>query len=135
MQIYCDLNMTTSIRTIILLQFIVTSSDYDFRSPALVLLEKVKKSDDTLFTLDNLSESVTLHYAKSLIDGPEEIILVCDLSAGGSLGPFQGLLNHCLRKKNVRLISIGESEPLKPFIHHMKGKVVSYVDDLKPLIA
>ena len=84
----------------------------------------------TFFSCDSQSDQVMLHYGKELIESHEEVFFIVDVRGTPDLGTGQSLLNAGIRKPNVRLLCLGESGKLVPFLKVFKGEVFASEDEL-----
>lgn len=126
--------MKSQTRAILLLQYFENKESFSFASPVLTFLEQEKGQNDVIFSLDNFSDNLTSHYAKKLIEEAQETFLICDLNGADQLGPLQAILNYCVKKKNVKLLSIGENRLLKPFMNFLEGEVIADVEGLREIL-
>ncbi|MEO9477022.1 MAG: hypothetical protein ABJG41_15865 [Cyclobacteriaceae bacterium] len=94
---------------------------YDFNGSLESVLKEVIGDSDS-FSLDNLSDSLIVEYARKFLDQSDEVIIICD-KFETSLGSALSLLNSAVKRKNTHLLCVGESRPLKPFVKMMGGKI------------
>ncbi|MEP4535206.1 MAG: hypothetical protein ABJ004_19065 [Cyclobacteriaceae bacterium] len=94
---------------------------YDFNGSLESALKEVIGGSDS-FSLDNLSDSLIVEYARRFLDESDEVMIICD-KFETSPGPALSLLNRAVKRKNTHLLCIGESKPLKPIVKMMDGKV------------
>ena len=116
-------------RSYLLLQSIEKVEEFDFGNPLLVWFHSALKHHPH-FIIDNLSDAVTLSYAKQFIDQADELMIICDETNSESLGSLLPVLNQCVKKKNTSLMCIGQSRRLAPFVKMMKGRVFESRSDL-----
>ena len=121
--------------TIIFIHFLTDPACFDFENPLEQKVRTEKKEGDVLYSLDNFSDSLTLHYAKQLIKDSEQITVICqvqgaDVPSGGAFS----LLNQLIKKKDARLFCNMDYPPMKPMMIRLKGKVFSSEDDLMRML-
>jgi hypothetical protein len=75
------------------------------------------------FVMDNLSDAVTLSYARQFIEKSKELIIICEEMKSDSLGSLLPILNQCVKRADTKLMCVGESKFLTPFIKMMKGGI------------
>lgn len=126
--------MESQNRAIILLQYLNNRKAFNFASPVIHILEREKGPADVLYSVDNFSDSLTVHYAKALMDQSKNILLVCDLNKAEQPGSLLAVLNYAVKKKNTKLIVIGKSPILQPFIKFLDGKEVANVNGLQGIL-
>ena len=118
-------------RTIIFIHFLTDPSGFDFDNQLEQRVKMEKNEGDVLYSLDNFSDSLTLHYAKKLITDSEKITVICQIQeeqvpSGGAFS----LLNQLIRKKNSQLFCNMEYPALKPMMIRLGGKVFTSGDEL-----
>ena len=101
---------------------------YDFNGSLESALKEVIGGSDS-FSLDNLSDSMIVEYARRFLDESDEMVIICD-NFETSPGSALSLLNRAVKRKNTHLLCIGESKPLKPFVKMMDGKVFGDLEAL-----
>lgn len=127
--------MKTQPRAIILLQYLSDKNDFSFSSPLLTNLREHSGQDDVIFSADNFSDQITVHYANSLIDLEQEVLIICDLEGCENPGSNLSILNHAVRKKkNVKLYSRGTPAMLRPFMKFLKGVTFSRDEEVSALL-
>ncbi|RED99567.1 hypothetical protein [Marinoscillum furvescens] len=121
-------------RTFLLFQVIPSTTDYAFGSELEQALRAALTPNDTLLTLDNFSDAVTVAYAKKLLNESTEISVILDIQdtdqPGGAITP---LLNY-LHKHPVTCFYHTESRFLKPFLTKWKATRFEGHEELIQLI-
>lgn len=122
-------------RTIIFIHFLTDPAGFDFENPLEQKVRTKKKEGDVLYSLDNFSDSLTLHYAKKLISDSEQITVICqlqgeDVPTGGAFS----LLNQLIKKKNSKLFCNRDYAPLKPMMIRLKGRVFATGEELMKML-
>ncbi|MFY0602246.1 MAG: hypothetical protein JXR03_21400 [Cyclobacteriaceae bacterium] len=113
----------------LLLQSVEKPDDFDFQNPLLEFFNTALKGKDH-FILDNLSDGVSVAYAKKLIDQSESLIIICDEIKSETLGSLLPILNQCVKRPDTELLCSRNSKPLTPFIKMMKGRVFDSVEEI-----
>tara|TARA_B100000614_G_C14200090_1_gene349435 strand:- start:27 stop:419 length:393 start_codon:yes stop_codon:yes gene_type:complete len=115
-------------KVILLIRTIKNLNEMTYQYPLEERLKGLKIG--TFFSCDSQSDQVMLHYGKELIENHEKIFFIVDARVTSELGTGQSLLNAGIRKQNVRLLCLGESRKLVPFLKVFKGKVFASEDEL-----
>lgn len=122
---------TQKSRAIILLQYLKSKEDFRFSSELLTYLQRQKGQSDTLFSLDNYSDALTTHYARQLMEGSDEVLIICDVENCESLGATLPILNYAIKQKQVKLYTNGKNKLLGPFMKFLNGQLFYSLDELK----
>lgn len=118
-------------RAILLLQVISSTTVYAYESTLEQNLRAAASPEDVLLTLDNFSDAVTAAYGKKLMDESKNLILVLDVQASDQkLGSLLGILNHLIRRTDIRCFHNGECKQLTPFYSKWKSQMFRSVDEL-----
>ena len=116
----------------LLLQSLNETADFDFENDLLISMRE-SLPDAQYFCMDNLSDGITVGYAKTFIDQADILLIICDEMKNKKLGSLLPILNLCVKRKATRLIAVGKCEVINPFIKMMKGTHASNLDELKVL--
>jgi len=122
-------------RTIIFIHFLTDPAGFDFENLLEQKVRTKKKEGDVLYSLDNFSDSLTLHYAKKLISDSEQITVICQLQGEDvPIGGAFSLLNQLIKKKNSKLFCNRDYAPLKPMMTRLKGRVFATGEELMKML-
>ena len=114
----------------LLLQSIEEATLFDFENK---LLSQVRAAlpESPYFHIDNLSDGITVNYAKQFITEADHLLIICDEVSKKQLGALLPILNVCVKRKNTQLLVLGDSPLLKPFLKMMRGE---YFENLESLL-
>jgi hypothetical protein len=112
----------------LLLSHIESTENYNF-STSLETQLKPHLGESSLFSLDNHSDGMMGDFARKFLDESDRVIIICD-QLDGQLGTTLSVLNYAVKRKNTKLLSIGEAKAISPFIKMMKGKVFQSREEL-----
>lgn len=113
----------------LLLQSTTTPESFDFKNPLMEFVAN-KLKNAPYFAIDNYSDSTTISYARQFIEKSEELVIICDEIKSDSLGSLLPILNQCVKRSQTKLLCIGESRFLGPFIKKMNGRVFETAQSL-----
>jgi hypothetical protein len=119
----------TSETSYLLLQSIDDISSFEFEN-ALVDSLRNHLNGAPFFQLDNLSDGISIGYARQFIKEANHLVIICDEMNTDKLGALLPILNLCVKRKNTKIFAFGESPLLKPFMKMMNGKQHDSIESL-----
>ncbi|MFY0608185.1 MAG: hypothetical protein JXR10_15820 [Cyclobacteriaceae bacterium] len=113
--------MSDKNRLFILIEFYQDKIHYDFTNDLELMIQSRKGANDTLITMDNFSDAITVHQIQNLVKQHDDITVINFYKAEvETLGASMGLINAAFKQK-ARFFSNYESKALKPIMTSTKG--------------
>lgn len=122
--------MTEKTRNILLIRFFKDSTTYTFENVIEEAISRKKESGDTLFSIDNHSDTATVNYAKTLLLSTGKAIVICHFEEDiQTLGSALPILNFAIRVP-LTFYSNRNYMPIKPFVTKFSGFIYQTADEL-----
>lgn len=113
----------------ILIQYLEDAHQYQFENELEIEIKSRLEENEVLFTLDNFSDSTSLHYTGELLKAGK-VTIICDFKSDTALGKTNAILNQAIKHPDVRLFSNQDNKVLKPFMIRLKGKMYKNVEEI-----